>query len=253
VSPKSVVREMSERAMTFTEFVSAYQLARSEGTVLRYLSDAYRALRQLVPAAHRTEAFEEVLEWLGETVRQTDSSLLDEWEALSDPDAQERLEELEQMAGHGGTRPSRPITANEKAFRVMVRNAMFRRVDLASRDSFAELARVEAANASLPEPPRQPLMDEAAWDEALAAYWEDHDSIGTDAAARGPALFAVEAATGPAPGTPESDGVHRLWLVRQTLDDPDGDHDWVLEATVDLDASDEVGEPVVLATAMRRL
>jgi hypothetical protein len=143
----------------------------------------------------------------------------------------------------------------------MVRNAMFRRVDLASRDAFAELARVEAANAALPEPPRQPLMDEAAWDEALAGYWEDHDAIGTDGAARGPALFAVEVAKGPAPGAaaPDEglgegpDDEHRLWLVRQTLDDPDGDHDWVLEATVDLDASDEAGEPVVLATALRRL
>ena len=96
------------------------------------------------------------LEWLGETVRQTDSSLLDEWEALSDPDANERLEELEGLAAHGGTRPNRPITANERAFRVMVRNAMFRRVELAARDRFGDLAALEAANAALPEPPGSP-------------------------------------------------------------------------------------------------
>ena len=45
----------------------------------------------------------------------------------------------------------------------------------------------------------------------------------------------------------------RLWEVRQTLADPEGDGDWVIEATVDLDASDRVGEAVVLATALRRL
>ena len=73
--------------MTFTEFVSTYQLARSEGLVLRYLTDAYRTLRQTVPDAHRSEQFDDLFEWLGETVRQTDSSLLDEWEALTDPDA----------------------------------------------------------------------------------------------------------------------------------------------------------------------
>jgi superfamily II RNA helicase len=253
LSPKSVVRDMVEKAMTFTEFVSAYQLARSEGLVLRYLSDAYRTLRQTVPAAHRGEEFDELLEWLGETVRQTDSSLLDEWEALSDPNAEERLEELEGLVAHGGTRPARPITSNEKAFRVMVRNAMFRRVELASRDRYEELAALEEANAALTEPPRHTLMDLASWDEALGSYYDEHDSIGTDTRARSPQLLHVEPARGEAPGAAEPDWEHRLWLARQTIDDPEGDHDWVIEATVDLDASDEAGEPVVLTTALRRL
>ena len=152
LSPKSVVRDMYERAMTFAEFVSAYQLARSEGLVLRYLTDAYRTLRQTVPAAHRSEQFDDLFEWLGETVRQTDSSLLDEWEALSDPDANERLEELEGLAAHGGTRPARPITANERAFRVMVRNAMFRRVQLAALDRFGDLAPSTRRTPSCPSP-----------------------------------------------------------------------------------------------------
>jgi hypothetical protein len=231
LSPKSVVRDMYERAMTFTEFVSTYQLARSEGLVLRYLTDAYRTLRQTVPAAHHSEQFDDLFEWLGETVRQTDSSLLDEWEALSDPDANERLEELEGLAAHGGTRPTRPITANERAFRVMVRNAMFRRVELASRDRFEELAALDDGD-----------MDEAAWDEALGAYYADHDSIATDSDARGPQLLSVTT-------VPDE----RRWEVRQTLHDPAGDHDWVIEAVVDLDASDEAGEPVVATVAMRRL
>ena len=45
LEPKSIVREMYEQGMTFTEFVSRYQLARSEGLLLRYLTDAYRTLR----------------------------------------------------------------------------------------------------------------------------------------------------------------------------------------------------------------
>ncbi|MGB0102390.1 MAG: DUF3516 domain-containing protein, partial [Nocardioides sp.] len=85
LSPKSIVREMYEQAMSFTDFVSRYQLARSEGLVLRYLSDAYRTLRQTVPEQHRTPELDDLVEWLGETIRQTDSSLLDEWEALADP------------------------------------------------------------------------------------------------------------------------------------------------------------------------
>ncbi len=257
LSPKSVVRDMYERAMTFTEFVSTYQLARSEGLVLRYLTDAYRTLRQTVPDSHHSEQFDDLFEWLGETIRQTDSSLLDEWEALTDPDANERLEELEGLAAHGGTRPTRPITSNERAFRVMVRNAMFRRVELASRDRFRDLAALDAANAALPEPARHPLMDEAAWDEALGAYYAEHDEIGTDAEARGPQLLTIDALAWDRPRARPSRTTSRpstgLWQARQTLHDPEGDHDWVIEAVVDLDASDEAGEPVVLTTALRRL
>ncbi len=74
LSPKSVVREMWERAFTFREFVSVYGLTRSEGAVLRYLSDAFKALRSGVPAAARTEEVTDIVEWLGELVRQVDSS-----------------------------------------------------------------------------------------------------------------------------------------------------------------------------------
>jgi hypothetical protein len=55
LSPKSVARDMSERAMTFTEYIGHYGLARSEGLVLRYLAVAYRALRQTVPDEAKTE------------------------------------------------------------------------------------------------------------------------------------------------------------------------------------------------------
>ncbi len=88
LSPKSVVRDMVERAMTFAEMVSHYGLARSEGLVLRYLADAYRALRQTVPTEARTEELDDLIEWLGELIRQVDSSLLDEWESLTDPGAE---------------------------------------------------------------------------------------------------------------------------------------------------------------------
>src|SRR5690606_23507411 len=44
LSPKSVVREMVERAFGFRDLVSFYQLGRAEGAVLRYLSDAFRAI-----------------------------------------------------------------------------------------------------------------------------------------------------------------------------------------------------------------
>ena len=127
LSPKSVVREMFEQGMSFTDFVTRYQLARSEGLVLRYLTDAYRTLRVTVPESRRTPELEELGEWLGETIRQTDSSLLDEWEALSDPDHASSA-----VAHHEPPPPPRPLSKQERPFRVMVRNAMWARVDAVS-------------------------------------------------------------------------------------------------------------------------
>src|SRR5688572_17627235 len=116
LSPKSVVREMWEQAFTFREFVNTYGLTRAEGAVLRYLSDAFKALRSGVPAAARTEEVTDLVEWLGELVRQVDSSLLDEWEQLTSPD------QPHDVPVAVPARP-RPLTGNERAFTAMVRNA----------------------------------------------------------------------------------------------------------------------------------
>lgn len=246
LSPKSVVREMWEQAMTFTDFTSRYQLARSEGLVLRYLTDAYRTFRHTLPESHRTPELEELVEWLGETVRQVDSSLLDEWEALVDPEkVAARLAQPEVV-------PPRPISQQERAFRVMVRNALWRRVELAARDDVDGLVRLERLAADRVEPARSVVMGRSVWDGALEDYYAEHDRVGTDAAARGPALFQTTPGHGVPPGT-DDETPRRLWLVRQVIDDPEGHHDWVIEATVDLDASDEIGEAVVQGTSFRRL
>ena len=214
LSPKSVVRDMVERAMTFAEMVSHYGLARSEGLVLRYLADAYRALRQTVPTEARTEELDDLIEWLGELIRQVDSSLLDEWESLTDPGA----EGDDQQVAFGADVP-RPISANTRAFRVMVRNAMFRRIELASRRRWAELEGLDDG------------IDADEWEDQLQPYFDEYDSLGTGPSARGPQLFQVETA-------PE------LWRVRQVLEDPPGDHGWALTAVVDLPESDAAGEVI---------
>ena len=133
--------------------------------------------------------------------------------------------------------PPRPITANARAFRVMVRNAMFQRVQLATRDRFAQLGEVETAAAALADPPGRPAMTAAAWEERLGAYWDEHETMGSGPAARAPELLIID------PSPPGAEG--RTWLVRQIVDDPEGHHDWAIVATVDLDASDAAGEAVV--------
>ena len=245
LGPKSVVRELYEQGMSFTDFCSRYALARSEGLVLRYLTDAYRALRQTVPDHHRTPELDDLLEWLAETIRQTDSSLLDEWEALTDPD------HVALSAGEPPPSSPRPISKQDRAFRVMVRNAMWRRVDLVARDSLDGLMALERAAADRTDPPREVVMTRSAWDTGIEEYYAQHDTVLTDGDARGPDLLRIEPATGEPAGT--EDVTARIWRVTQTISDPGGDRDWVIEAIADLDASDEAGELVLAAVALRCL
>ncbi len=211
VSPKSVVREMWERAMTFGEYVAAYKLARSEGVLLRYLTDAYRALRQTVPESIRTDEVADLTAWLGALVRQTDSSLLDEWEALVHPEAV-----LEAAAAQDELRPP-PPTIDERGLRVLVRNAMFRMVELVARRDAAGLVALH------PDGP-----SEEDWAAQIDAYFAEYADLGIGPEARGPALLVQEGDE-----------------VAQILDDPEGDRDWRITATIDRTATQEQGELVL--------
>ena len=218
--PKSVVRDLYERAMGFGDYVSFLQLGRSEGLVLRYLSDAYRAARQTIPDDAKTEELRDVVEWLGELVRQVDSSLLDEWSALIDP---ERA--TEEAAGPVLPPPPPDVTTNRRAFVVLVRNELWRRVQAAALQNDDELVALDP---------------DAGWPEALDAYYDEHDVIGTGPDARSSARIVV---------TEHAD----RWEVRQIVDDPAGHHDWGIDAVVDLVASRAEGTAVVRVAGLRRL
>ncbi len=224
LSPKGVARDMFERALTFTEYVGFYGLARSEGMVLRYLADAYKALRQTVPDEAKTEELTDLIEWLGEVVRQVDSSLLDEWERLRDPSGA--------LVSSGTRADDRPpsVTSNPRAFRVLVRNALFHRVKLAALGHYDELGVLDADNGWAADD----------WATSLEEYFEVHDEIGTGPDARGPGMLIIDE-------RPET------WAVRQIFDDPAGDHDWGISAVVDLAASDEAGSAVLRITDVGQL
>ncbi|MCK8467396.1 DUF3516 domain-containing protein [Microbacterium sp. KSW4-16] len=225
--PKSVVRDMYERAMSFGEYVAYYKIARSEGVVLRYLSDAYRAASQTIPEEFKDEDLRDLIEWLGELVRQVDSSLLDEWEELVAGVDNGRFDP------HAPDEPIVPpapkrLTSNIRAFRILVRNELFRRVQLAARDDVDGLAELD------------PGFGADAWSDALDGYFADHDEILTGADARSSKLLVLT--EGPT-----------TWTARQILDDPAVDHDWGITATIDLAESDDAGQAVVTVTGVDRL
>ncbi|MFD0774652.1 DEAD/DEAH box helicase [Streptomonospora algeriensis] len=222
--PKSVARDLYERAMTFTEYVGHYELARSEGLVLRYLAGAYKALSQTVPEDAKTEELRDVIEWLGELVRQVDSSLLDEWEQLINPDEEESAE------AETAEERVKPVTANPRAFRVLVRNAMFRRVELAALGRYRELGELDSEDG----------WDAEAWEAAMEDYFNEHGELGIGPDARNPGMLLIEE---------HAD----MWQIRQIFEDPAGDRDWGISAEVDLTASDEAGHAVVRVTDVNRL
>jgi hypothetical protein len=258
LKPKSVVREMLENAATFTEFVSRFSIERSEGVLLRYLGEAYRALRQVVPPEHRTGQVEEIIEWLGEVVRSVDSIAADDLlNSGGDPAAPTLSTGPDDgvAANYGG------ITANPKAFRVMVRNAMFRLIELAAHEDYDQLATRADWTADQ-------------WADALDPLFVaqgDH-AIGIDASARSAALLTIlepgaelppgthlghhgwlSSADGATVETTETtDGSQTTytvppgyWWVRQVIDDADGDHDWAITALIDLKASAQAETPTI--------
>jgi hypothetical protein len=117
----------------------------------------------------------------------------------------------------------RPLTGNERAFTAMVRNALFRRVELIALRRWYDLGELDQGSG----------WDADRWGEVVQAYFAEHGELNTGGDARGPALLVIDRS---APG---------LWRVRQILDDPAGDHDWGFDVEVDLEASDEEGVVVM--------
>lgn len=220
LSPKSVVRDMVETASDFTGYIARYNIARSEGTLLRYLSDAYRALARTVPQEKRDEQLDDIISWLRVVVRSIDSSLVDEWEhAGTDTDASEAAANL---AAPGA---KQAVVEDRRGLTVLVRNAMFRRVQLMDLDKPDELGALD----------KDWGYGVHEWEDTLDDYYDEHEYVNIDAKARSGELFILDES---------KENSEHSWKVRQIIDDSDGDHDWAITGTVDLDATQSSGEVV---------
>lgn len=240
VKPKSVVRELYERVMSFSEYVSEYGMKRSEGVVLRYLTDTYRALMQTVPDSEKTEEVVDIIEWLGELVRQVDSSLIDEWERLTNPEPDESLSDSRFTVIESAPRD---VTSNARAFQVMVRNEAFRWVQLLERRNLQELSRrSDPEHASELERPPSPLRPLDQVERMVQAYYDEHDSVMTGPEARGADFFQLS----------EPDEEETI-PVRQVVRDPEGHDEWGMCGWIDLPRSRELGQAVLVFDELRRL
>lgn len=208
-SPKSILREMLESGESFGGYIHRYKAQRSEGLLLRYLTDAWRTLDRSLPDDAYTEMLEDVIEWLGALIRATDASLLDEWVRLTGQPVHDHAEPVAPVAAVGPPR----------AWRTAVRTAAFGWVELLAARRYALLA------------------DRTGWTssalaEAMRGYWDEYDAIGIDAAARATRWFSLAEEPG-------------RWIVRQQLVDPEGNGDWSLTAEVDLADAADAGVPTL--------
>lgn len=220
--PKAVARGMYEKGLGFRDYVTSLGVKRSEGVLLRYLTEVYRTLQRNVPEQSRTEELEEITAWVGAVIRQVDSSLLEEYDllenALGDGGG---VEALEGAAIHAAPPP---VTADKRAFRAMVRTEVFRWVQSLARHDHGGLSKLTFVD--------DEQHDLVWWRDLMEPYWEEWDSIGIDADARSARFLQIN-----------EHADH--WDVTQWLVDPDETNEWSLIARVDLRASDEAGEAVV--------
>ncbi len=217
LSPKSILRDMVERAADFKGYCATYNIARSEGLLLRYLSDAYRVLDRTIPLDKRNNQLDDIVSWLRLVVRTVDSSLVDEWENSGTDDG-------------SGTELAAPqleeeVVHDRRALTVLVRNALFARVRLAAHGKFDRLGEMDADWGW-----RAPR-----WKEAIDAYFAEHDELLLDADARSNAYLVIDE---------KDERPLHVWHVTQIFHDADGDGDFRIAADVKLDETQDEGEVV---------
>ena len=258
IRPKSIAREMLEGYYTFSGYIKRYGLERSEGLLLRHLNSVYKVLANTIPESSKTEPVREMETFFGDLVRRVDSSLLDEWERLMDPDFKpvERSEPLPPGAEEAARAAARDITLDEKAFMASVRARIFSFLASLARYDFSgafdalteglaeaggaggssAAAAATAARAALEGGPDAPWTEDRLR-AALTEYRADHGPYRLDPEGRAPRHTVVE--KDPGSGS---------WRVIQLLQDHEGHNDWKAEFAVDLEPSRSAGLPVVRLT-----
>ena len=233
IRPKSIAREMFESFRSFSDYIRDYELQRAEGVLLRYLHRTLKVLSQTVPDTAKNETIREMEIYLGAMIRQIDSSLLDEWEKLRDPNYQPV--ESKEIRPPGAEAADQDITRDHKAFTAAIRNQIFSFLrGLVIGDFETAIAHL-GSPLDLEDQPWTPARLES----AMTTYYAEHKYICLDPNARNIRHTYV---------APAED--KKSWRVQQMLVDPEENNDWVAEFEVDLMESRKLGQP---ALKLRRI
>ncbi len=224
IRPKSIGREMIETFASFDDYIRLYQLQRSEGVVLRYLSQLYRTLEQNVPDFAKTEPVWDAIALLRTMIALTDSSLLEEWESLLHPELLvRRKEERERIVEQIWVRE---LVESPRALAARLRSEMHLLIHALSLKDWEEAAERVVVDAAEP-------WDAGRFEAALVQFFKEHSALLDGPEARRHEWTRI---------TPAGD---RQWEVTQTLHDAEGDHDWGIRARVDLRGAAAVDLPLL--------
>jgi hypothetical protein len=226
IRPKSIVREMFEEFRSFADFIKLYELQRAEGILLRHLNSTFKVLAQTVPDTAKNDQVQEMEVYLGTIIRQVDSSLLDEWEKMRDPNYQPSASK--EVRPPGAEEAAADITRDAKAFTAAIRNRIFTFLRGLMNGDY------EAAIAGLCSPldPEGQAWTGARLQQSMDTYHADHEHLRLDPNARNSRHTYV---------IPAED--KKTWRVQQMLVDPEENNDWVAEFDIDLGESRKLGEP----------
>lgn len=231
VRPKSIVREMFERYQSFADHVREYGLQRMEGLLLRHLMQTWKVMGQTVPDSFKTEEVREMEDYLHELIKGVDSSLLEEWERLRNP---------EYVAEEQADKPARPsshdITRDKPGFTRLVRTAIFGFMqDLLARDWESAVERLRSGVAGAQNEADHLLSAEArALQENLRPYLEQRGRFRLDPEGRSKLHTHVE-----------EDAAAGQWRIAQVLIDPEGLNDWELRFSLSLEESRQADRPIL--------
>ena len=238
VRPKSIAREMFERYRSFSDYVKDYGLERSEGLLLRHLSQVWKVLSQTVPESAKTDEVVEMEDYFRELIRGIDSSLLEEWERLKNPD-------FIPAATSDADQPARPasfdITRDAPTFRRLVRTAIFGFLqDVAAREFDSALSRLRTGEAAAPADNDPISPDARKLEAAFAAYFDARTRFRLDPEGRS----AKHTHWSEDNAAPTADG-GKQWLVAQVLIDAEEQNDWEATFTISLAESRAQNRAVV--------
>ena len=223
VRPKSIAREMHEGYMSFADYVKKYGLQRSEGVLLRYLSQLYKTLDQSVPEYAKTAEVWDALGYFRALIHHTDTSLLEEWESLLHPELR-----LQRLQRHQAAEALwlKQLLADPKAFSARMRAELH----LVVR-ALAEKEWEDAAAAVLQDP--EDTWTAERFEESMKPFYDEYGEL----------VFTPEARRHQHTHIREVD--ERVWEVAQTILDPQGDNLWAVQGIVDLRDPDVMDGPLV--------
>jgi len=229
IRPKSIAREMFEQFRSFADYIKDYELQRAEGVLLRHLSSVHKVLAQTVPDTAKTDTVREMELYLGAMIRQVDSSLIEEWERMRNPNYQPQVQKQE-VRPPGAEEAAQDITRDTKAFTRAIRTRIFTFLrGIVNGDYEQALASLSSL-----EGPECETWTAERLRQAVTAYYGEHERICLDPNARNQRHTYV---------IPSEDKTH--WRVQQVLIDPDEYNDWMAEFHVDLAQSRAIKEPAL--------